>query len=64
MAVESPNVTADVIEVSEFPDVAQRYHVYGVPKVVVNEKTSFEGALPEPQFLSKIHEAASLGTRA
>jgi predicted DsbA family dithiol-disulfide isomerase len=64
MAVESPNVTADVIEVSEFPDVAQRYHVYGVPKVVVNEKTSFEGALPEAQFLSKVQEAASLGTRA
>ena len=64
MAIESSHVSADAIEVSEFPDVAQRYRVYGVPKIIVNEKTSIEGALPEAQFLSKVLEAASLGTRA
>jgi len=63
MAIESPHVSADVIEVSEFPDVAQRYQVRGVPKIVINEKTSIEGALPEAQFVSKVVEAASLGTR-
>ncbi len=64
MAMESSHVSADVIEVSEFPDVAQRYQVRGVPKIVVNEQTSIEGALPEAQFLSKVMEAASLSTRA
>ncbi len=64
MAIESPNVTADVIEVSEFPDVAERYQVYGVPKVVLNEKQSFEGALPEAQFLSNVVGAAGGITRA
>jgi predicted DsbA family dithiol-disulfide isomerase len=64
MAMESSHVSADVIEVSEFPDVAQRYQVRGVPKIVINEKTSIEGALPEAQFVSKVVEAASLGTRA
>ncbi len=64
MAIDSSYVIADVIEVSEFPEVAQRYNVYSVPKVVLNEKTSFEGALPEALFLSKVLEAATLVTRA
>lgn len=58
MAIESPQVAADVIEVAEFPDVAQRYHVYGVPKTIINEITSVEGALPEPDFLDNILQAA------
>ena len=64
MAMESSHVSADIIEVSEFPDVAQRYQVRGVPKIIVNEQTSIEGALPEAQFLSKVMEAASLSARA
>jgi hypothetical protein len=63
MAVECSKVTADVIEVSEFPYVAERYQVYGVPKIILNEKQSFEGALPEAQFLSNVVGAASLITR-
>jgi hypothetical protein len=59
MAIESPKVTADVIEVSEFPQVAQRYQVYGVPKVIINERVRFEGALPEARFLDRVLEAAS-----
>ena len=59
MAVESDKVTADVIEVQEFPMVAQRYQVYGVPKIIVNERVSFEGALPEPRFLDKVLDATS-----
>lgn len=62
MAVESEKVAADVIEVSEFPLIARRYHVYAVPKVVVNERVSFEGALPERLFLQKIIEATAEGT--
>jgi predicted DsbA family dithiol-disulfide isomerase len=62
MAVESEKVTADVIEVSEFPLIARRYMVYAVPKVVINERVSFEGALPERLFLQKVLEAAAEGT--
>ncbi len=40
------NIRADMIEVSEFPQLAQKYEVSGVPKTVVNETHSFEGALP------------------
>ena len=37
MAVESPHVTADVIEAMEFPDLARRFQVRGVPKIVIND---------------------------
>ena len=57
MAVESEHVTADVIEAMEFPDLARRYGVRGVPKIVINETTEFVGALPEPQYLAHVREA-------
>lgn len=57
MAVESSHVTADVIEAMEFPDLAQRYAVRGVPKIVINETTEFVGALPEDQYLAQVRAA-------
>lgn len=62
MAVESPQVTADVIEVSEFPAILQRYHVRGVPKTVINERVTVEGAVPEATLLARVVEAAAQGT--
>ena len=58
MALESPRVRADVIEATEFPALADKYGVYGVPKVVLNETRSFEGALPEAAFLQHVMAAA------
>ena len=54
MAVESEFVTADVVEVGEYPHIAQRYQVYAVPKVVFNESVSFEGNRPEAAFVGAI----------
>ena len=54
MAVESDRVTGDVIEATEFPDLAGHYRVRGVPKIVINETTEFVGALPEPQYLAHV----------
>ena len=45
MAFASPNVTAFAVEATEFPDLARRYHVSGVPKTVVNEETEILGAI-------------------
>lgn len=59
MAVESERVTADIVEANEFPDLADRYDVRGVPKVVVNESTSFVGAQPEARFLEHVLRAAA-----
>jgi len=57
MAVESEHVTADVIEAQEFPDLARRYGVRGVPKIVINDGVEFVGALPESQFLTYVRTA-------
>jgi hypothetical protein len=58
MAVESPNVTADVIEASEFPELIQRYSVRGVPKTMINRTDGVEGAVPEPALVGRVVEAA------
>ncbi len=57
MAFESDKIKAEVYESIEFPFMAQKYGVYGVPKVVINEKVSFEGALPEEMFLEYVLKA-------
>ena len=54
----SERVTADVIEVTEFPDMAQQYRVSGVPKIVINDTVEFVGALPERPFLERLLGAA------
>lgn len=53
-AMESQFIEADMIESIEFPQLANKYEVMAVPKVVINDGISFEGALPEPQFLDQV----------
>ena len=57
MAMENDHVKADVVEVQEFPQIAQKYRVMGVPKTVINETTQFIGAVPEETFIDKVLEA-------
>jgi len=57
-ALESDKVRADVIEVGEFPHLAQKYSVMGVPKIVINERTELVGAVPEAQFVAHVMQAA------
>jgi predicted DsbA family dithiol-disulfide isomerase len=57
MAVEFANVTADVIEASEFPEMSRAYGVTGVPKIVINDKVEFVGAVPEQHFVAAIQQA-------
>jgi glutaredoxin-like protein len=52
MAMESEFVRADMIEATEFPDLSQKYEVMAVPRIVINDTSYFEGALPEVQFLA------------
>ncbi len=55
----NPNITGDMIEAMEFQELAAKYSVYGVPKIVINEKVQIEGAPPEPMFIQKLQEALS-----
>ena len=57
LAIENEHITADVVEVSEFIDLAQRYRVQGVPKTVVNDRIEIVGALPEPRFIQEVLKA-------
>jgi hypothetical protein len=54
MAIENEHIRADMIEATEFPDLSQRYMVYGVPLTVANEKARLEGGAPEPYFVPRI----------
>jgi len=61
MAYASDNVRADGVESSEFPHLAVKYQVAGVPRTVINETTHLEGAAPPDMLLAKIQEAIVAG---
>lgn len=54
MAMENPNIVADMVEATEFPHLSMRYNVRGVPRTMVGEEHAIEGALPEKQFIENI----------
>jgi glutaredoxin-like protein len=58
MAVESEFIRGDMVESIEFFQLSRDHGVMGVPKTVVNDTVSFEGAVPEAQFLSHVLKAA------
>jgi len=57
MAIASDRVTAECIEATEFPELSRRYQVMAVPKIVINDKVQFEGAIPERDFLGAVLQA-------
>jgi len=57
LAMLNPNITADMVEATEFPHLSMRYNVRGVPRTMIGEKHSIEGALPEPHFVQRVMEA-------
>ena len=58
MAVASDKVRATAIEATEFPELSRAYRVMAVPKIVMNDRVQFEGALPEKDFLAAVLKAA------
>jgi len=56
-ALVNENIRADVVDVSEFPELAQKYEVSGVPKTIINEIYHFEGALPAERVYLEILKA-------
>ncbi len=55
-AFESPLITGNMVEATEFPDWANQFDVYGVPKTVMNQSgsLSIEGAVPEQTLLERV----------
>lgn len=52
-------IKAHMIESVEFPHLANKYAVYGVPKTIINEKIQFEGALPDQVVVEQVLAALS-----
>jgi glutaredoxin-like protein len=57
MAIESELITTDVVEAAEFPQLSQKYRIFVVPKVIINETVAFVGAVPEAEFLEYVMKA-------
>ncbi len=58
MAMESPFVEAEMVEAMEFSELADKYHVSGVPHTVVNDGAAdVVGAVPESNLLDTIQKA-------
>jgi len=58
MAMESPHITAEMVEAMEFNELSNRFSVGGVPQTTINEGAgTVIGAVPEEQLLSEINRA-------
>ena len=60
-AIASDKVTADGVEITGYPDLAQKYRVSSVPKTVINDTVEFVGAGPESMLLQHVQQAARSG---
>ena len=62
LAVESPWITTDVINIAVLPYLAIRHGVDNIPTTVVNRRKACVGALPEDDFIRAVLEAAAADT--
>ncbi len=61
LALASDLITADCVEATEFPHLSNKYHVYGVPRTVINEVIHVEGAVPEQVLVSELLQVLDAG---
>jgi predicted DsbA family dithiol-disulfide isomerase len=54
LAMASPNIRSDMIEVLEFPQLVNRYQINAVPLIAINEFLRIEGAYPEDPFVERM----------
>ena len=57
LAMESDWIRADAVEATEFPHLANKYEVFGVPHTVINETIHVEGAVPEAMLVNELLKA-------
>ena len=63
MALDCFFITADVVEIQEFPALARTYGVRSVPFTVINEYIRFSGVVTESQLLEKVLQAGVRATQ-
>src|SRR3990172_4643812 len=57
LALANPQVHAEVIEVNEFPELAQRFGVRAVPLTVIDDRVAIPGAVPEKVLVEQLLKA-------
>ena len=58
MAMESPLVVAEGVEAMEFPELADRFHVSGVPQTTINAGAgTVVGSVPAGNLIAEIMRA-------
>ena len=53
IAWANPHVTAYAVEATEYPDLARKYRVTGVPKTIIADAVEILGAVPEDTFIEQ-----------
>jgi glutaredoxin-like protein len=64
LALASPSLSATVVEVSEFPRLAQQYGIRAVPTTVVDDRVAITGAIDEAGLLEQVLKTAEEGALA
>lgn len=60
MAMESPLVQAEGVDAMEFPDLADRFRVSGVPQTTINDGAGIVmGAVPPEYLVAEIQRAVA-----
>ena len=64
VALVNQNVELEIIDSETYDDLAKKYHVLSVPKIVLNEKTEIPGGFP-PNIVLKmlVKSSSSQGTQ-
>lgn len=57
IAMLNSYVTAECIEVTEYPELARKYEIYLVPKFVINEDVQFEGVVTDAVVVRNVLKA-------
>jgi glutaredoxin-like protein len=58
MTMVNPSIDSEVIEVQEFPDLAERYQVRAVPLTVINDSVAIPGMIAEDQLVEQVVAAS------
>lgn len=53
-AMANEHITADMIELTEFPQIAVKHNVQTVPKIIINDEHSLTGSFPDTEFIQAI----------
>ncbi|BCS94043.1 hypothetical protein L3N51_00385 [Metallosphaera sp. J1] len=62
VALVNQNVELEIIDSEVYDDLAKKYHVMSVPKIVLNDKTEIPGGFP-PNIVLKMLVKSSQGTQ-